>query len=188
MFLLAKLCLKCYKQRRKINVSFKTSIVEFLSFSLFSLVLFVFECVCQVGEFGFQGKEWQNCAKMGRRCICVEVNCGDIRERYHFYTDNLISGGANVMIEVARQALAELTKSLLKKGFYVPDCIMFQYDNCGENKNQFLMGFFSMLVETKQVKYVELHFLLVGHTHCSVDQYFSVLSKVSMYFQYAYMF
>jgi len=92
------------------------------------------------------------------------------------------------MIEVARQALAELTKSLLKKGFYVPDCIMFQYDNYGENKNQFLMGFFSMLVETKQVKYVELHFLLVGHTHCSVDQYFSVLSKVSMYFQYAYMF
>jgi hypothetical protein len=57
---------------------------------------------------------------------------------------------------------------------------MFQYDNCGENKNQFLIGFFSMLVETKQVKYVELHFLLVGHTHCSVDQYFSVLSKVSL--------
>jgi hypothetical protein len=84
------------------------------------------------------------------------------------------------MIEVARQALAELTKSLLKKGFYVPDWIMFQYDNCGENKNQFLIGFFSMLVETKQVKYVELHFLLVGHTHCSVDQYFSVLSKVSL--------
>ena len=55
---------------------------------------------------------------MGRRCICVEVNCGDIRERYHFYTDNLIPGGANVMIEVAKQALAELTKSLLKKGFF----------------------------------------------------------------------
>ena len=27
-------------------------------------------------------------------------------------------------------------------------------------------------------KTVELHFLIVGHTHCSVDQYFSVLSKV----------
>jgi len=83
------------------------------------------------------------------------------------------------MIEVSRQALAELTKSLAKQGFVIPDYVMFQLDNCGENKNQYMFAFFSILVESKQIKFVELHFLLVGHTHCSVDQYFSVLSKVN---------
>jgi len=91
----------------------------------------------------------------------------------------MISGGANVMIEVSRQALSELTKSLAKLGFVIPDYVMFQLDNCGENKNQYMFAFFSILVESKQIKFVELHFLLVGHTHCSVDQYFSVLSKVN---------
>ena len=90
----------------------------------------------------------------------------------------MISGGANVTIEICRQAIAELTKSLLRRGFVFPDSIMFQFDNCGEMKNQFVFAYFSMLVQTQQIKHIELHFLLVGHTHCSIDQYFSVLSKV----------
>ena len=100
----------------------------------------------------------------------------------------MISGGANVMIEVSRQALAELTKSLAKQGFVIPDYVMFQLDNCGENKNQYMFAFFSLLIESKQIKFVELHFLLVGHTHCSVDQYFSVLSKVSKSFAFSTCF
>lgn len=118
------------------------------------------------------------CPKIGRRLFAIEVHCGSLFARYHFFTDNMISGGANVMIEVCRQALGELAKALAILGYVMPDWIMFQLDNCGENKNQFLFAFFSIMVETKQIRYVELHFLLVGHTHCSVDQYFSVLSKV----------
>jgi hypothetical protein len=37
---------------------------------------------------------------------------------------------------------------------YSSDCadwIMFQFDNCGENKNQFVIGFSRILVRTKQV-------------------------------------
>jgi hypothetical protein len=90
----------------------------------------------------------------------------------------MTSGGANVMIEVLRQTLGELANSLALLGFIMPETVMTQLDNCYENKNQFVFAFFSIMVETKQIKTVELHFLLVGHTHCSVDQYFSVLSKV----------
>ena len=82
------------------------------------------------------------------------------------------------MIEVLRQTLGELANSLALLGFIMPETVMTQLDNCYENKNQFVFAFFSIMVETKQIKTVELHFLLVGHTHCSVDQYFSVLSKV----------
>ena len=90
----------------------------------------------------------------------------------------MTSGGANVMIEVLRQTLGELANSLALLGFIMPETVMTQLDNCYENKNQFVFAFFSIMVETKQIKTVELHFLIVGHTHCSVDQYFSVLSKV----------
>jgi len=35
-----------------------------------------------------------------------------------------------------------------------------------------------MLVQEKVFKKVELFFLIVGHTHASIDQYFSVLSRL----------
>lgn len=40
---------------------------------------------------------------MTTRIIGVEVYCGDIQETFLFYTDNLVKGGANIMIEVQRR-------------------------------------------------------------------------------------
>ncbi len=37
--------------------------------------------------------------------------------------------------------------------------------------------YLSYLIETGILKEIEVNFLIVGHTHCSVDQYFSVLSR-----------
>ena len=39
------------------------------------------------------------------------------------------------------------------------------------------MGFMSQLVENEEMEWIEMRFLVVGHTHCSIDQYFSVLSS-----------
>jgi hypothetical protein len=40
---------------------------------------------------------------MTTRVIGVEVYCGDIQETFLFYTDNMVKGGANIMIEVQRR-------------------------------------------------------------------------------------
>lgn len=37
------------------------------------------------------------------RIIGVEVHCGPIHGTMLYYTDNLVSGGANIMIEIIRQ-------------------------------------------------------------------------------------
>jgi len=39
-----------------------------------------------------------------------------------------------------------------------------------------MMGYLSHLVEAEEFDWIEMRFLVVGHTHCSIDQYFSVLS------------
>ena len=39
------------------------------------------------------------------------------------------------------------------------------------------MGYLSHLVEAGEMEWIEMRFLVVGHTHCSIDQYFSVLSN-----------
>jgi len=59
----------------------------------------------------------------------------------------------------------------------IPRKLVAQFDNCSENKNQFMMGFMSHLVEALEMDWIEMRFLVVGHTHCSIDQYFSVLSN-----------
>lgn len=40
-----------------------------------------------------------------------------------------------------------------------------------------MFGYFSMLIEAKIFDRIEVNFLIVGHTHSTIDQYFSVLSR-----------
>lgn len=40
-----------------------------------------------------------------------------------------------------------------------------------------MFSYVSMLVEENIFDSVDIHFLIVGHTHASIDQYFSVLSQ-----------
>jgi hypothetical protein len=40
------------------------------------------------------------------------------------------------------------------------------------------MGWLSMLVKQELLDEIEVHFLIVGHTHTTIDQYFGVISKL----------
>ncbi|XP_063439429.1 uncharacterized protein LOC134720824 isoform X3 [Mytilus trossulus] len=60
----------------------------------------------------------------------------------------------------------------------IPPVLYLQMDNCyRENKNRFVFGFLSLLVELGVFKKVKVSFLMVGHTHEDVDQVFSRFSS-----------
>jgi hypothetical protein len=54
-----------------------------------------------------------------------------------------------------------------------------QADNYGgENKNKYLFGLYVTLVGLGYFEEVKIGFLLVGHTHSDIDQWFSCISHV----------
>jgi len=112
------------------------------------------------------------------RVIGVEIVCGPVNGVFLYHTDSLVGGGANILIEVTRQAMIDLAE-ILKTKFnkQMPSKMIFQFDNCGENKNKYMLTYFSMLVETGTLDQVEVNFSIVEHTYTSLDQYFSVLSS-----------
>jgi hypothetical protein len=76
----------------------------------------------------------------------------------------------------------------------MPKHIIFQFDNSRENKvrvlrsytyihiisalqNRYMFTYLSMLVEMCHLDRIDVNFLVVGHTHASIDQFFSVLAK-----------
>jgi len=71
---------------------------------------------------------------MVSRVIGVEVYCGPINTVFLYTTDNMVSGGSNIMIEIQRQALIDLSVLLRAEGMNMPKEMIFQFDNCGENK------------------------------------------------------
>jgi hypothetical protein len=94
-----------------------------------------------------------------------------------YRTDQLVQGGGNLMIEITRQAIADCNALLRARGKKTPSELWLQFDNCGENKNRVMFSYLSLLVEGFFFKEIEMCFLIVGHTHSSIDQYFSVISK-----------
>ena len=80
-----------------------------------------------------------------RRIIGVEVYCGQIKTVCIYNTDQLVRKGANIMIEIMRQATADLSAELRKKGKLLPKKMNWQFDNCAENKVH--MSLFLVLVE-----------------------------------------
>lgn len=117
------------------------------------------------------------------RIIGVQVVCGPIDEFFVYYVDDLVSKGANIMIEVQRQAILDVAKRLAtfktSTGvcLEIPKHAIFQFDNSRENKNRFMFTYFSLLVEEHHFDRIDINFLIVGHTHGSIDQFFSVLAK-----------
>ena len=114
--------------------------------------------------------------KITNRTIGVRVSCGPIDGHFLYHSDNLVKSGANYMIEVVRYALEDLDRKLKNVNLVLPEVIGFWFDNCGENKNKEMFCYLSMLVEAKLFKTINVNFLIVGHTHCSIDQYFGTLT------------
>ena len=115
---------------------------------------------------------------MGTRVIGVEVVCGPIDEVFLYLVDDLVGGGANFMIEVLRRALKDLSVRLQGLQAQLPKGLLLQFDNCGENKNKEMFFYLSLLVQEGLVDEIKCNFLVVGHTHCSIDQYFGTISKL----------
>ena len=72
--------------------------------------------------------------KIQSRMVGMEVVCGDISTMFMYYTDNLVRGGSNIILEITRQGLYDLQKLLAEKGQIMPEKLVLQFDNCGENK------------------------------------------------------
>ena len=51
-------------------------------------------------------------------------------------------------------------------------------DNCArENKNKYVLGYFSYLIKQNLFSNIYINYLQVGHTHIDVDALFSLISK-----------
>lgn len=95
-----------------------------------------------------------------------------------YHLSDLVPHGANTMVEVIRQALVDVTVILQEKGLKMPDCLSCHFDNSGENKNAPVICYLTMLVELNEFTTISVNFLIVGHTHCIIDQWFSVVSRI----------
>jgi len=89
-----------------------------------------------------------------------------------------VSSGANLMCQVILAVIEDLTKRLHSIDHDLPSKAIFQFDNSGENKIKEVNALMSTLVEKFIFDEIHCNFLVVGHTHCSVDQYFGVCTKI----------
>ena len=108
---------------------------------------------------------------MGFRLVGVKVHgIGN----YVYLVDSTVKGGANLMTEILRLTLLDLEKQ--NKLPTLNPILYLQLDNCSENKNKVLFGFLSDLVGRGVFEEIHTGFLMVGHTHEDIDQFFSVIS------------
>lgn len=70
----------------------------------------------------------------GNRVIGVVFACGQFNTRFVYTLNDLTRGGANIMIEVVRQALYDAGQLFASVYQIVPKQFSLQFDNCGENK------------------------------------------------------
>jgi hypothetical protein len=118
------------------------------------------------GVFGGKSHTQKEEPKVQNRIIAGIVICGHIDTIFVYSVDQMMSGGANLMIEVMRRALGDLGELLKGRNQMVPRILYLQFDNCGENKNKYMMAWCSMLVESKR-------YLLMMHT----DHWFDFFSS-----------
>ena len=61
----------------------------------------------------------------------------------------------------------------------LPKKLFLQLDNSAkDNKNRYVMAFYSLLTAKRVFKEVTIRFLIVGHIHEDIDAHFSYLSKL----------
>ena len=124
-------------------------------------------------------KEDRSKAHIQSRMCGAHVICGPIDELFVYFTDNMMPGGTNTMIQIMRMAIHDLTIKLHAKELELPRNAFFQMDNCpSENKNLTIFGFMSLLVDLGYFETIQLNYLVVGHTHCPIDQKLGAMTTV----------
>ena len=99
---------------------------------------------------------------------------------YFYLVDESLPGGGDPVTSILLEVLCDLFDSGIVPPARHVDLFL-QFDNCGENKNKVLFGVLSVLVTFFWVKrgvklYVEVNFLIVGHTHEDIDQLFKLIA------------
>ena len=114
-----------------------------------------YTCLTPTWENNSSGDE-----KIESRLLGIEVVCGPIDTVFIYRVDSLVVGGANICVELVRQAIIDLAKLLKKDGMLFPDTLWLQFDNCGEFKNKLMMSFSTILVEDGYFLEVEVIILI----------------------------
>ena len=60
---------------------------------------------CDTPRIGKRRQSKSSHKKLESRIIAMEVICGPIDGIFVYYTDNIVSGGANIMVEIMRQGI-----------------------------------------------------------------------------------
>ena len=90
-----------------------------------------------------------------------------------YWVTDEITHDSNLSVECLRRTLIKVKA---ERGF-LPETLYLQLDNGPDNKSKHFLAFISYLVEQKIFHKVKLSYLIVGHTHEDVDQYFSCISR-----------
>ena len=101
---------------------------------------------CQTPKFPHQSKGDK---VIDTRIVGIEVVCGPIKTVLVYRTDELVSGGANITIEMTRQALIDVTILLRQRGLLVPRTLWLQFD-------KEFFAYYSLLVESYSFDEIEI--------------------------------
>jgi hypothetical protein len=108
----------------------------------------------------------------------------DRSHRYAIFYDALLGNQPGISGAGANETLSTLMAVIndLKERNKLPNStqrrkLCLQVDNCGVNKNQTVIAFIALLVALDMFTEAQIDFLLVGHTHVLIDQWFRVLSQ-----------
>ncbi|XP_076090729.1 uncharacterized protein LOC143062813 isoform X2 [Mytilus galloprovincialis] len=102
------------------------------------------------------------------------VLCHSLQKAYAFTWTDQFASNCNVTLNCLMTVLDDVAKN---NGGSLPPTLYLQADNAAkDNKNNYVLMFLAMLVKAEIVKKIKLSFLMVGHTHEDVDQFFSRIS------------
>ena len=96
--------------------------------------------------------------------------------RFFFISSNDIKGGATLEIECLHRTIVRTLEFHEQNNKPRPSELCVQMDNCGHQKNKYMLGYLTHLVQKGAFYNITLSFLQKGHTHEDIDQAFSVIS------------
>ena len=92
---------------------------------------------------------------------------------YLFWTTEQIKHDSNLTIECLRRTLLKYEEEKGK----LPPILYLQMDNGPDQKSKQFLAFLAYLVESGVFHKIKVSYLIVGHTHEDIDQYFSCISR-----------
>ena len=98
---------------------------------------------------------------------------------YVYVAPTPVGSGANFNIEALWRTIELVAKQRKeeKRDGVLPPVLYLQLDNASDNKSKAMIAFCHCLVARGIFRKLKTGFLLVGHTHEDIDQYFSVIAR-----------